>query len=131
MGCALILSLLYCSTRVSGFAVSGARALRCLLCGCISIKFHINEWKVTVNQNESKLFKFILDSLKHKGRNDNYIFYDLITVYNRRKIKILSLKFFLYHSSSRRVRILCRKFDFNLVHSDLIHCLALILCTVE
>ena len=78
-------SLLYCSTRVSGFAVSGARVLRCLLCGCISIKFHINEWKVTVNQNESKLFKFILDSLKHKGRNDNYIFYDLITAYNRRK----------------------------------------------
>ena len=101
LGCALIenaarASLLYCSTRVSGFAVSGARALRCLLCGCISIKFHINEWKVTVNRNEMKLFKFILDSLKHKGRNDNYLFYDLITVYNRRKIKILSLKkFFL------------------------------------
>ena len=97
MGCAFIenaarASLLYCSTRVFGFAVSGARALRCLLCGCISIKFHINEWKVTVNRNEMKLFKFILDSLKHKGRNDNYIFYDLITVYSRRKIKILSLK---------------------------------------
>ena len=80
MGCAFIenaarASLLHCSTQVSG-----ARALRCLLRGCISIKSHINELKVTVNQNEMKLLKFSLDSLKHKRRNDSYIFYDLIIV---------------------------------------------------
>ena len=46
-----------------------------------------------------KLLKFSLDSLKHKRRNDSYIFYDLIIVYNRRKIKILSFKkFFLFRN---------------------------------
>ena len=55
-----------------------------------SIKFHLNEWKVTVNRNEIKTFEIYFGFTK--GMNDNYIFYDLITVYNRRKIKILSLK---------------------------------------